>query len=68
MAELLHHRFLQAVKQAEQEVAKEVQAVKDASTAGIQAAAATSGSDRPEKQDVAKLIQDVDPLVQVAAQ
>ena len=59
------------MKQAEQEVAKEVQAVKDASAAGIEAAAATSGSKQPEKQDVAslvKLIQDVDPLVQVAAQ
>ena len=59
------------MKQAEQEVAKEVQAVKDASTAGIQAAAATTGSERPEKEDVAKLVklmQDVDPLVQVAAQ
>jgi len=62
---------MQAVKQAEQEVEKEIQAVKDASTAGIQAAAATSGSERPNKKDVAnlvKLMQDADPLAQVAAQ
>lgn len=49
----------QAVKHAEQEVAKEVQAVKDATAEGIHAAAATTGSQQPDKKDVEKLVEQI---------
>ena len=50
---------MQAVKHAEQESAKEEQAVKDATAEGIQAAATTSGSQQPDKKDVDKLVEQI---------
>ena len=50
---------IQAVKQAEQQAAKEMEAAREAASVGIQAAAATSGSDRPDQKDVDKLVQQV---------
>ena len=59
MAGLSACRCLQAVKHAEQEVAKEVQAVKDATSSGIQAAAGATNRQQPEKKAVDKLVDQI---------
>ena len=47
------------MKHAEQEVAKEVQAVKDAASSGIQAAAGATNRQQPEKQAVDRLVNQI---------
>lgn len=50
---------MQAVKQAEADAAKEVQAVKDAASSGIQAAAGATNTKQPEKVAVEKLVDQI---------
>ena len=52
-------KSLQAVKHAEQDAAKEVQAVKDAATSGIQVAAQATNTLQPEKKAVDKLVDQI---------
>lgn len=50
---------MQAVKHAEEEAAKEEQAVKDATSSGIQAAAGATNRAQPEKGAVDKLVNQI---------
>ena len=60
---------MQAVKQAEAQAAKEVQAAKEAASVAIQAAAATTGSARPDQSAVDQLVEQVKAVEpQLAAQ
>ena len=51
--------FKQAVKHAEEEVAKENQAVKDATSSGIQAAATATNRVQPDPKSVEKLVEQI---------
>lgn len=50
---------LQAVKHAEEEAAREVQGLKDATTSGIEVAAQATNTQQPEKKAVDKLIDQI---------